>query len=47
MGVPVVTVQGDNHAGRVGASLMTNVGLTDLIAPDIEEYIELAVETIW
>jgi predicted O-linked N-acetylglucosamine transferase (SPINDLY family) len=43
MGVPVVTLQGDRHAGRVGASLLTQIGLTDLIANSVEEYLENAV----
>ena len=43
MGVPVVTLRGDRHAGRVGASLLTQLGLTDLIAGSIEEYVEIAV----
>lgn len=43
MGVPVVTLRGDRHAGRVGASLLTQIDLTDLIANSVEEYIEIAV----
>jgi predicted O-linked N-acetylglucosamine transferase (SPINDLY family) len=43
MGVPVITLRGHRHAGRVGASLLTQVGLTDLIADSIEEYVELAL----
>jgi protein O-GlcNAc transferase len=43
MGVPVVTLRGDRHAGRVGASLLTQIGLTDLIANSVEEYLEIAV----
>jgi len=43
MGVPVITLRGHRHAGRLGASLLTQVGLTDLIADSIEEYVEIAV----
>ena len=42
MGVPVVTVAGDRHAGRVGASLLTQVGLTELIATSMQRYVEIA-----
>jgi protein O-GlcNAc transferase len=44
MGVPVVTLAGDRHAGRVGASILTNVGLTRFIAQDIGSYIETAIK---
>jgi protein O-GlcNAc transferase len=44
MGVPVVTLLGDRHAGRVGASLLTQVGFTDWIASSVDEYLEIATE---
>jgi predicted O-linked N-acetylglucosamine transferase (SPINDLY family) len=43
MGVPVVTLRGDRHAGRVGASLLSQIGLTDWIANSVEEYLKIAV----
>jgi predicted O-linked N-acetylglucosamine transferase (SPINDLY family) len=43
MGVPVITLRGHRHSGRVGASLLTQIGLTDLIANSTEEYVEIAV----
>jgi protein O-GlcNAc transferase len=42
MGVPVVTLRGDRHAGRVGASLLTQIGLSDLIASSVGDYVEIA-----
>jgi predicted O-linked N-acetylglucosamine transferase (SPINDLY family) len=44
MGVPVVTLCGDRHSGRVGASILSRVALTDLIAETSEAYVETAVE---
>jgi protein O-GlcNAc transferase len=43
MGVPVVARRGDRHAGRVGASLLGQIGLTDLIAGSAEEYVKIAL----
>ena len=42
MGVPVIAERGDRHAGRVGASLLTYTGLTDLIAESDDDYIAIA-----
>jgi predicted O-linked N-acetylglucosamine transferase (SPINDLY family) len=42
MGVPVVTLVGRTHASRVGLSLLSAVGLTDLCATTPDEYVSLA-----
>ncbi|MBM3515525.1 MAG: tetratricopeptide repeat protein [Alphaproteobacteria bacterium] len=43
MGVPVVTMMGRTHASRVGASLLTCVGMTDWIATDEDAFVACAV----
>lgn len=43
MGVPVVTLSGTSHAGRVGASLLAQAGLPQLIATDGAGYVAIAV----
>lgn len=42
MGVPVVTLAGNRHAGRVGAALLTRVGLPQLVASDLAGYRRIA-----
>jgi len=42
MGVPVIAERGDRHAGRVGASLLTHIGLPELIAETPDDYVEIA-----
>ncbi|HEY1980883.1 MAG TPA: tetratricopeptide repeat protein [Xanthobacteraceae bacterium] len=42
MGVPVVTLRGDRHAARVGASILTAAGLERLIAATPDEYVAIA-----
>lgn len=44
MGVPVVTLAGDRHASRVGASLLTQVSLPEFIADTPDEYIRIALD---
>ncbi len=44
MGLPVVTLAGASHAGRVGVSLMTNVGLPGMVAQGGEDYVRIARE---
>lgn len=43
MGVPVVTLKGDRHSARVGASLLTQIGMTDWIAGSTDKYVESAL----
>jgi predicted O-linked N-acetylglucosamine transferase (SPINDLY family) len=42
MGVPVIALAGDRHAGRVGVSLLHGLGLDDLIATSPDDYRRLA-----
>lgn len=46
MGVPVVTLAGSMHAGRVGVSLLSQIGLNDLIAKSAKDYVRIAVELV-
>ena len=44
MGVPFVALAGTTHVARVGASILTNVGLDEWIARDVADYVRIAVE---
>ncbi len=44
MGVPVVTLRGNRHAARVGASILGAVGLERLIAATPDAYVATAAE---
>jgi predicted O-linked N-acetylglucosamine transferase (SPINDLY family) len=43
-GLPVLTLPGQTFAGRVAASLLTAVGLRELIAKSIEDYESIAIQ---
>ena len=43
MGVPVITLAGRTAVGRGGVSILSNVGLPELIARTPEQYVEIAV----
>lgn len=43
MGVPVITLRGRTHAARVGASLLSAAGLSELIADTPQQYVQQAV----
>ncbi len=42
MGVPVVTLSGETHVSRVGVSLLSRLGLNELVAQNEQEYINIA-----
>ncbi len=44
MGAPVITVAGTAYYSRVGVSLLSNVGLSELVAKTYDEYISMAVD---
>jgi len=44
MGVPVVTLAGRTAVGRSGVSLLSNVGLRQLVAGSPDEYVRIAAE---
>jgi len=43
MGVPVITLVGKTSVGRIGLSLMSNLGLDEFVAHTPEHYVEIAV----
>jgi protein O-GlcNAc transferase len=44
MGVPVVTLKGNRHSARVGASILSRVGLEKLICATQADYVKAAVD---
>jgi len=43
MGVPVITLAGESHVSRVGVSLLSTVGLSELVSESSGDYIQKAV----
>lgn len=39
MGVPVLTISGESHASRVGVSLLSALGLDELVATDLDDFV--------
>ena len=44
MGVPVLTIKGNNFVGRYGESINTNLGLKNLIVENEDEYINTMID---
>jgi protein O-GlcNAc transferase len=43
MGVPVVTLPGETFANRQSLSVLSNIGVTETVARDADDYVEIAV----
>ncbi len=46
MGIPVVTLVGNRHVSRMGLSILTTLGLTELIAETPEEYLRICLKLV-
>ncbi|HMA65244.1 MAG TPA: tetratricopeptide repeat protein, partial [Chitinispirillaceae bacterium] len=46
MGVPVITLYGDRHAGRMVSSVLQHAGLKELIAYSKDDYVDKAVHIV-
>lgn len=44
MGVPLIALAGRHFVSRMGVTILTNVGLKELVAGDKSEYVKLAVD---
>jgi predicted O-linked N-acetylglucosamine transferase (SPINDLY family) len=44
MGVPVVSLAGERAVGRAGLSILSNLGLAELVGRDVEQYVQIAAE---
>jgi len=46
MGLPIITLKGTHFASRMSASILTAIGLPELVTHDLEEYKKLAVQLV-
>jgi predicted O-linked N-acetylglucosamine transferase (SPINDLY family) len=44
MGVPVVTLPGERMVSRMSASMLNSVGLDELVARDVDDFVRIATE---
>jgi predicted O-linked N-acetylglucosamine transferase (SPINDLY family) len=44
MAAPVIALAGNRHASRMGASILTSLGLSELIAQTPDDYVEIATK---
>jgi predicted O-linked N-acetylglucosamine transferase (SPINDLY family) len=44
MGVPVVTLEGDNFCGRMGSSILGHAGLDEWVARSEQHYVDIAAK---
>ena len=45
MGVPVVTKLGNGTASRAGGTILSAIGMTDWVATDDDQYVEIALRS--
>jgi predicted O-linked N-acetylglucosamine transferase (SPINDLY family) len=45
MGVPVVSLVGTTGVGRGGASILSNLGMPELLAKNAEDYVKIAADS--
>ena len=43
MGVPVLTLSGDRHVSRIGATMLNAVGLSEMVALNKNEFVQKAM----
>lgn len=46
MGVPVLTLAGENFCGRMGASIMQHIGLLGWVAESLKAYVTSALQLV-
>ncbi len=44
MGVPVITMKGKRHAHNVGSSLLNCIGMTNSVAKNIRQYVDITMQ---
>ncbi len=44
MGVPVISLAGQTSVGRGGVSILSNIGLPDMVASSVENYVVIAAQ---
>lgn len=46
MNTPLICMEGQDYRSRIGVSLLSNLELTDLIANDVDDYVQKTLDVI-